>query len=290
MSLCQSIDTLSMAFLDDELASQERRELELHLIDCAVCRLHVDAERAEIAMLRKALVAPPASAMLKARVARALDAEDVASVRRERRRWSAWALPGSAILAAAAAILVFLGGGTPSHPGSVALTDVAKQQTHALPLEVQGASTGPWLRRNFAPVEPPQFTGPGIDGTAPPSGGADGRGSPTVELVGARLLPNGIANRDAALLQYLVTIGSERVTLTAVVLKDLHDDFLSGGQAYRAGELELHLHNANGMPAVTYVDPSDNVGYVFASERLTAEELIRLVGSTDLIARAQQRR
>ena len=182
------------------------------------------------------------------------------------------ALPGSAILAAAAALLVFLGGGSAHPSGSVALTDVAKQQTHALPLEVQGASTGPWLRRNFAPVEPPQFTGPGI------------------ELVGARLLPNGIANRDAALLQYLVTIGSERVVLTAVVLKDLHDDFLSGGQAYRAGELELHLHNANGMPAVTYVDPSDNVGYVFASERLTAEELIRLVGSTDLIARAQQRR
>jgi anti-sigma factor RsiW len=272
MSLCQSIDTLSMAFLDDELASQERRELELHLLDCTVCRLHVEAERAEIAMVRKALVAPPASALLKARVARALDAEDAASVRLGRRRWTQWALPGSAILAAAAAILVFIGGGS-SHPtGSVALTDVAKQQTHALPLEVQGASTGPWLRRNFAPVEPPQFTGPGI------------------ELVGARLLPNGIASRDAALLQYLVTIGSERVTLTAVVLKDLHDDFLSGGQAYRAGDLELHLHNANGMPAVTYVDPSDNVGYVFASERLTADELIRLVGSTDLIARAQQRR
>jgi anti-sigma factor RsiW len=272
MSLCQSIDTLSMAFLDDELASQERRELELHLLDCAVCRLHVEAERAEIAMVRKALVAPPASALLKARVARALDAEDAAVVRRERRRWTQWALPGSAILAAAAAILVFIGGGAPHPAGSVALTDVAKQQTHALPLEVQGASTGPWLRRNFAPVEPPQFTGPGI------------------ELVGARLLPNGIASRDAALLQYLVTIGTERVTLTAVVLKDLHDDFLSGGQAYRAGDLELHLHNANGMPAVTYVDPSDNVGYVFASERLTADELIRLVGSTDLIARAQQRR
>ncbi|MBC7977959.1 MAG: zf-HC2 domain-containing protein, partial [Myxococcales bacterium] len=71
MSLCQSIDTLSMAFLDDELAAQERRELELHLIDCATCRVHVDAERAEIAMVRKALVAPPASAIFKARLSRA---------------------------------------------------------------------------------------------------------------------------------------------------------------------------------------------------------------------------
>jgi anti-sigma factor RsiW len=274
MSLCQSIDTLAMAFLDDELAAEERRELELHLLDCASCRHHVDGERGDIALVRKALVAPPASAMLKARIARALDAEDAAAARNERRRWSQWLLPGSSMLAAAAAILVFVGVGTPgSREGStVALGDVAKQQTHSLPLEVQGASTGPWLRDHFAPVEPPQFTEPGI------------------ALLGARLLPNGIANHDAALLQYLVSVGANRLTLTAVVLKDLRGDELSGGQGYQVGDLVLRVHDANGMPAVTYVDPRDHVGYVFASERLTADELIRLVVSTDLIGRAQQRR
>jgi len=273
MSLCQSIDTLSMAFLDDELAAEERRELELHLLDCTSCRHHVDGERADLELVRKALVAPPAPALLKARIARALDAEDAASARIERRRWSQWLLPGSAMLAAAAAILVFVGVGTPSSgERSAVAMDVAKQQTHALPLEVQGASTGPWLRDHFAPVEPPRFTEPGI------------------ALLGARLLPNGVANHDAALLSYLVAIGVNRVTLTAVVLKDLRGDELSGGQAYQIGGLVLRVHDANGMPAVTYVDPRDNVGYVFASERLTAEELIRLVVSTDLIARAQQSR
>lgn len=274
MSLCQSIDTLAMAFLDDELAAQERRELELHLLDCATCRHHVDGERGDIELVRKALAPPPAPALLKARIARALDAEDAAAARRERRRWSQWILPGSAMLAAAAAILVFVGvGASSAREGStVALGDVAKQQTHALPLEVQGASTGPWLRDHFAPVEPPQFTEPGI------------------ALLGARLLPNGIANHDAALLQYLVSVGVNRLTLTAVVLKDLRGDELSGGQGYQVGELVLRVHDANGMPAVTYVDPRDHVGYVFASERLTADELIRLVVSTDLITRAQQRR
>jgi anti-sigma factor RsiW len=275
MSLCQSIDTLAMAFLDDELAAEERRELELHLLDCASCRHHVDGERADLELVRKALVAPPASALLKARIARALDAEDAAAVRSERRRWSQWVLPGSAMLAAAAAILVFVGVGTPSARDDSAVTfDVAKQQTHALPLEVQGASTGPWLRQNFAPVEPPRFTEPGI------------------ALLGARLLPNGIANHDAALLQYLVAIGpnGDRVTLTAVVLKDFRGDELSGGQAYQIGDLVLRVHDARGMPVVSYTDPIDHVGYVFASERLTAEELIRLVVSTDLMARAQQRR
>ncbi|HEX2687627.1 MAG TPA: zf-HC2 domain-containing protein, partial [Kofleriaceae bacterium] len=174
MSLCQSIDTLSMAFLDDELAAEERRELELHLLDCVNCRHHVDGERADLELVRKALAAPPAPALLKARIARALDAEDAAAARSERRRWSQWILPGSAMLAAAAAILVFVGVGAPSARDSAVTLDVAKQQTHALPLEVQGTSTGPWLRDHFAPVEPPQFTEPGI------------------ALLGARLLPNGI--------------------------------------------------------------------------------------------------
>ncbi|HEX4421012.1 MAG TPA: zf-HC2 domain-containing protein [Kofleriaceae bacterium] len=275
MSLCQSIDTLSMAFLDDELATEERRELELHLFDCASCRTHLDAERDELAMLRKALVPPPAPALLKARIGRVLDAEDAATARSDRRRWSQWFLPGSAMLAAAAAILVFVGVGMPGGPETKsapreAIGIVAK--SNSLPLEVQGASTGPWLRRNFAPVEPPQFTEPGI------------------ALLGARLLPNGVANHDAAMLSYLVSIGENRLSLTAVVLKNLDGELLNGGQGYRIGDLVLRLHEANGMPVVTYFDPREHVGYVFGSERLTADELLRLVASTDLIARAQQQR
>jgi anti-sigma factor RsiW len=160
MSLCQSIDTLSMAFLDDELAAEERRELELHLLDCASCRHHVEGERADIDLVRRALVAPPASALLKVRIARALDAEDVAAARRERRRWSQWLLPGSAMAAAAAAILVFVGVGMPGPgKGSAVIGDVARQQTHPPPLEIQGASTGTLLR-TIAPVEPPRFAEP----------------------------------------------------------------------------------------------------------------------------------
>jgi anti-sigma factor RsiW len=272
MMLCQSIETLSMAFLDDELVAEERRELELHLLDCASCRQRVETDRAELDLIRKALVAPPATALLKARIARALDAADAAAVRNGRRRWSAWLLPGSAIAAAAAALLVvFTGFGSPGSRESSAVASVVKKH-QSLPLEVQGASTGPWLRANFAPVEPPQFTEPGI------------------ALLGARLLPNGIANHDAALLQYQVTLGSNQLSLIAVVLKDLRGDEFSDGQAYRVGGLLLRVHDVNGMPAVTYIDPGDHVGYVFASERMTADELFRLVVSTDLMSRAQQRR
>jgi anti-sigma factor RsiW len=272
MTLCQSIETLSMAFLDDELVAEERRELELHLLDCAGCRQHVEAARTEISLVRKALVPPPASALLKARIARALDAEDLAVARSERKRWSQWLLPGSAIAAAAAALLVvFAQPGAPRSQESTDVFSMVRRQSKGLPLEVQGASTGAWLRQNFAPVEPPQFTEPGI------------------ALLGGRLLPNGIANHDAAMLQYLVTLGSERLSLTALVVKDLRDDAFSNGQAYQVGGEVVRVHSANGIPAVTYIDPVDHVGYVFASERMSAGELLRLVVSTDLIERTRGR-
>src|SRR5947209_5023110 len=152
MTLCHNIETLSMAFLDDELVAEDRRELELHLLDCASCRQRGDAERADLGMIRKALVAPPASALLKARIGRAL---------------------------------------------------------------------------------------------------------------GRRLLPNGIANDDAAMRPYLVDEGAERLGLTAVVLTDLRSDALSDGEAYQAGGLVLRVHDAAGLAVVTYIDPVRRVGYGF---------------------------
>ena len=55
--LCDSIDTLAMAYLDDELADAELRDLELHLLDCGACRALVDTERQVMDGLRRQLVA-----------------------------------------------------------------------------------------------------------------------------------------------------------------------------------------------------------------------------------------
>jgi anti-sigma factor RsiW len=274
MSLCPSIDTLAMAFLDDELVAEERRELELHLLECTSCRHHVDAERADLELVRRALVAPPAPDLLKARLARTLDDADREEVRAGRRRSLStigrWLLPGAATLAATAAILMFVlvRPPAPGELGSIA-QEAVRQQTRSMPLEVQGASTGPWLREHFAPVAPPQFTEPGI------------------QLVGARL--TSVGGHEAALLKYLVSIGANQFTLTAVLIDDMRRDGLSGGQAIKIGDRTLHVHNANGIPAVTYVDEL-GMGYTFAAERLSPQELLELVVSTDLIGRAQQGR
>ena len=270
MSLCTSIDTLSMAYLDDELASEERRELELHLVECADCKGHLDGERAELDFLRTALVAPPAPDLLKAKIARSLDAEDKVIATKGRKQWQRFMLPGSAMLAAAAALLVFVTsvkGPTEQRASSVA-HEAARQERRPLPLEVQGASTGPWLRQHFAPVEPPQF-----------------RDSANIELIGARA--TAIAGHDAALLRYLVNVGVNRVSLTAVLISNLRREELPDGEIVQAGKMKLHVYDANGQPAVTYIDER-GIGYVFTSERMTAQELISLVGTSDLIPRAQE--
>ena len=73
MSLCESIDTLAMAYLDDELASEERHELEAHLTECADCRAQLEGERADHALIKRALVIAPAPDLLRAKLIRALD-------------------------------------------------------------------------------------------------------------------------------------------------------------------------------------------------------------------------
>ncbi len=272
MSLCESIDTLAMAYLDDELAGEERRELELHLGECTSCKGHLDSERAEISFVRKALVAPPAPDMLKARLARALDAEDKVIARDGRKKWQRYLLPGTALVAAAAALALFVGvgvlGNEKRNSEPAVATEVLRQSARGLPDEVQGPSTGPWLRANFAPVEPPRFQ--------------DG-----IQLIGARA--TAIAGHDAAQLRYLVNVGENRVVLTAMLIANLQGEELQGGEVVKMGRLELHVYDVDGLPAVTYVD-ENRIGYVFTSERMSLSELLSLVGTSDLLSRAQQQR
>jgi anti-sigma factor RsiW len=270
MSLCESIDTLSMAYLDDELAPEERRELELHLTECGGCRAHVDAERADHELVRAALVAPRTPDLLRARIAGTLDAEDRLAARAERRRWTRWLLPGSSIVAAAAAIVVFVTVHPQTHQVGAVVKEAQRQTQRALPLEVQGASTGPWLRQHFAAsMSPPQFSEPGI------------------QLTGARL--TAINGHDAALLAYRVDEGAGPFLLTALVVRDVHGDELAAGDEVVVGHRTLHVLEQEGRMWVTYVGP-DHMGYAFMAPSLSADDLVRVVVSSDLIGRAQQGR
>ena len=269
MSLCDSIDTLAMAYLDDELAVEERHELETHLTECTGCRAEVDGARADQSLIQSSLAAPRAGDSLRMRLALKLDAQDAddaTAARAQRRRWTAYALPGSAILAAAAALAVFVGIGSHRAPASAGAIETAAmhQQRRSLPLEVTGASTSQWLHNNFAPVEPPTFATPGS------------------KLLGARLLPGGINGHDAALLQYDITVDNQHALLKVVVIDDVKADDMATGDEVQAGERTVHVIESDGVKMVTYVDAARR-GFVFSADGLTTQSLVALVGRTALV-------
>jgi anti-sigma factor RsiW len=173
---------------------------------------------------------------------------------------------------AAAALAAFILARPPVAEVGAVAQEAVRQQLRQQPLEVQGASTGPWLRQHLAAgVEPPRF--------------ADSR----IQLVGGRL--TAMAGRDAAQLFYaLRTADGASVGLTAFVVQGLEGGELSGGEelTLRDGRV-LHVVDAGGIPAVTFVD-GNRQGYVFTSDRMSWRELVDVVVSSDLIARARQDR
>lgn len=124
LKLCDDIDTLSMMLCDGELADSELRDVELHLLDCEVCRAHVERDRGFLGELRMHLAPPPTPAVVRQRLTRALDEAD----RARRPSWRNLALPGAAAIAAAAALLVFV---TMSDEQPVKATETTRTATSA---------------------------------------------------------------------------------------------------------------------------------------------------------------
>jgi len=269
MSLCKTIDTLAMAYLDDELAAEERHELEAHLTECASCRDMLERERADRSMIRRALAAPPASDVLRARITRALDEQVREDTKQQRRRWTSYVLPSSAIAAAAAALAVFVAVQTPSSTQKVAnvAQDAVRQSSRALPLEVQGPGTGPWLQQHFASdITPPQFV------------------DESTQLLGARLLPSGINGHDAAMMRFQVRLpGRSPFQLDVLAVHDLRDDEMRDGTPVQLNDRTLYVFEDRGRAVVSYVAPN-RVGFMFIAPELSVRELLTLASRANLVA------
>jgi anti-sigma factor RsiW len=257
-----------MAYLDDELAAEERHELEAHLTECSECRAHVEGARADHSLIKRALVISPAPDMLRAKLVRALDKVDAEESKAQRRRWYQYALPGSAMIAAAAAIAMFVGvQTTPQKAAGTVAHQASRHATRSLPLEVQGASTGPWLHQHFASVEPPRFNNE----------------LPDTQLLGARLLPGAINGHDAAALSYQIRRGGDPFILSVLVVRDLGADEMRDGTPLRVNDRTVYIvESARGQSVVTYVD-RNNMGYMFMAPELSVNELVWLVSRTDLV-------
>jgi anti-sigma factor RsiW len=265
---CDSIDTLAMTFLDGELADEELRDFELHLLACAGCRSRVEAEDAALTEMRRRLAPPPAPDMLRARIGRALDAEDRALARQARlSQVKSWLLPGAASLAAAAALLVFVAM-PPRTADDVPVSRVAvSQHMRQAPLEVTGAATTPWIRRNYgAQIEPPRFA------------------SSQVRVAGARLTD--VVGRKALQIFYDVSDRGNRYALQTLMF-DASGVELPGDKLTVGGR-EVTVDEYGGFHVVSFRD-SDGLAYVFTSADLGRSQLVEMVVNSNLILRVQER-
>src|SRR3569623_2633698 len=252
MSLCESIDTLAMAYLDDELAGEERHELEAHLTECAACRAQLDSERGEQDLLRRALVAPAAPDLLRAKIGRALDAEDRAA----RRRWTQYLLPGSAIMAAAAAIAMFVGvKPAGQHEVSPVARAAVKQQLRQLPMQRDPQTTN-FLHANF-----------------------DFDPQPNDNLIGTALLPGGVYGHDGARLDYLLYLEGRRFVAMVIAVRDVGDDEMQAGEEVKLGDRTMHVLQQDGQTFVTYVDSRRHNGFIYFAPDISPNELERLASS-----------
>ena len=274
MSLCKTIDTLAMAYLDDELAAEERHELETHLTECASCRSMLERERSDRSMIRRALAAPAAPDMLRARIGKALDQQDRVETKEQRRRWTSYLLPSSAIAAAAAAIALFLGAQAPAtQKATTVASDAVKMPSRQLPLEVQGVGTRQWLQDTFD-VQPPEFVDPQQSDS---------------QLLGARLLPNGLNGHDAAMMLFQVRLADKAPFLLYVMaVHDLRDDELRDGTPVRVNDRTLFVFETRDergrpQPVVSYVAPNRR-GFMFLAPELSAQELIELASRLNIVA------
>jgi len=267
--LCDSIDTLSMAYLDDELAEEELRDFELHLLDCEACRGRVDEDRTALAEMRRRLAPPPTPDLLRARIGRALDAEDRSAARTARRqRVGRWLLPGAASIAAVAALGFFALGRPTTHDDAVA-QEAVRQHMRGAPLEVAGARTAAWVQRYFRPdVQPPHFA------------------DTNVRLAGARL--TSVDNRDAAQFFYQLVGPGGTYELRALTFPADGVDF-SGAEQARVDGVDLLVDQRQGHNVVIVRD-NEGYAYVFTSRELTLGQLAGLVVHTDLVSRVHDGR
>jgi anti-sigma factor RsiW len=268
---CSDIDTLVQTYLDGELTERDQLDFEEHIAECEECRRKLEEERDFRAELSRQLAAcqPQTPRSLPQRVRAALDVEDRAAAAARRRAGWSWVLPGTATLAAAAALVLFLtAGGAPVAEESIA-EDAVKAHMRRPPVEVQGASrVSPWIEEHFrADVAVPRFS------------------AANVNLRGARL--SHLKGRDAAQLVYEVDRNSRKHELRVHIV-DLGDLDVRARDKQVIGGREVWVENRNGYGIVTYKD-REGIGYVFTSPNMDGGDLVDLFMSSDLPLRMGER-
>ena len=266
---CSEIDTLVHAYLDGELADIDLNEFEEHTAECPECATRLRDEIAFRDHLRRRLAAPRAPQALRTRIDVLLDQEDRVTASARRRSRFAWLLPGTASVAAAAALILFVTTNNASLPVESVAADAVNAHMRRPPVEVQGQASrvSPWIKEHFdSQVDVPRFAGT------------------NVSLRGARL--SHLRGRDAAQLFYQVDRNNQRHDMQVHIVTGA--DFNLSAKSKRViGGRDVWIGGERGYSVVTFKDDS-GVSYVFTSDMEDAD-LFDLVVSSDLLLRVNER-
>src|SRR4029077_14438864 len=84
------------------------------------------------------------------------------------------------------------------------------------------------------------------------------------------------------MVSYQVLYYGNPIVLSALVVLDVRPDEMADGDEVRVRDRTMHIMESNGKVAVTYVD-AHHRGYMFFAPELSVDDLVRLVGHTDLV-------
>jgi len=271
-NLCNDISKLIPTYLDGELAESELYSFEHHIAECPECEAEVADERAFLDTIHSALATPPAPDTLRARLTKQLELEEAKIAKRERRARRAWLLPGTASLAAAAALIVFVLDLTQpaSNDNSESADTVVATAERPNPIAIATSSrdTIDQSAREFLriPVRAPRFSGTDAN------------------LEGWK--PMRKAGRLSALFVYQVNINGSSYRLEVQTL-DARNLDLRSAERRVVGGTEVWITQTPGVSAVTYRD-ANGVAYIFTSH-LDTDDLVRLVVKSDLVEQLGRR-
>lgn len=253
---CADFRRLDDCYLDDELAAEERAEVDGHLATCATCRADVAAARHLRSVVRAKVRRPQVPAALRGKVLAALDKADrpPLTVGRAVHR----ALPYASGFLAAALLAMVVGQLVRAHVPDEKLSAEDAVATHAqnLPLDVQGDADR--VSSFLAGRVPVSVTPPRL-------------GTQNASLEGARV--SHVHGRDAAQLRYRV--GRKPVSVTVF---DANGVDMSGMKHIKVGRYEdAWAGQAQGYNVV--VIRHEGVGYMFTAA-MDKQQMVDLAQAT----------
>jgi len=262
---CTDIESLVDPYLDGELDDRDLHDFVDHTSECAGCGERLERQETDRKFLRVKLAAPPAPSSFHAQIRTSLDQADIQAQLATRRARLGWVLPGVAVFAAAAAMVLFVVVKEPRQIHRSVASAAVKQHSRQLPVEVEGTQVPAFVKKHYSKqARLPQFR-------------------TNSDLVGARA--TSLMGEDAMQLYFKVERDRRRHDVQVHMfranrfkVRSKHRQIIRGHQVW--------IDDIAGVSTIT-VKLANGQGYVFTSPSLQPKSLLDLLYKSNLGFAAQ---